>query len=286
MGSRGWYARYDPDTSRVELKALTWNLFHGRDFPPDPALFTWRSRILGSSERNETHLQVNRELLAEFQSLLVEAAWDVAILQECPPRWVEALVDATGAVAQAAPTARNWIPFLQRFCARRNPDLLGSWEGGCNLTLVRGDAAASGIVEERTLVVRERLPERRVMAWLRLGSGICVANLHATTGAGGASEDVIRAASQAARWSPGPLLFGGDLNVRPGETGVYEELDADFRLRGALAGSIDQLLARDLELRSAPRAWAPGEREVRAEELAIRLSDHAPVEASFTLAEG
>ena len=26
---------------------LSWNLFHGRDFPPDRALLTWRSRLLG-----------------------------------------------------------------------------------------------------------------------------------------------------------------------------------------------------------------------------------------------
>ena len=30
----------------VELTALGWNLFHGRDLPPDPKLRTWRSRLL------------------------------------------------------------------------------------------------------------------------------------------------------------------------------------------------------------------------------------------------
>src|SRR5262249_148966 len=47
------------NTKRVpELTAITWNLFHGRDFPPDPELFTWRSRLLRLTERNETHVQV------------------------------------------------------------------------------------------------------------------------------------------------------------------------------------------------------------------------------------
>ena len=50
----------------MKLRAITWNLFHGRDFPPDPALLTWRSRLLRISERNATHLQVNRSLLPEF----------------------------------------------------------------------------------------------------------------------------------------------------------------------------------------------------------------------------
>ena len=28
------------------MRVLSWNLYHGRDFPPDPALFTLRSRLL------------------------------------------------------------------------------------------------------------------------------------------------------------------------------------------------------------------------------------------------
>ena len=54
----------------MEFTAIAWNLFHGRDFPPDPALRTWRSRLLRLDERNETHVQVNRDLTAEFATLL------------------------------------------------------------------------------------------------------------------------------------------------------------------------------------------------------------------------
>ncbi len=50
----------------MQFTAIGWNLFHGRDFPPDPALFTWRSRLLRVTERNATHAQVNRDLLDEF----------------------------------------------------------------------------------------------------------------------------------------------------------------------------------------------------------------------------
>ena len=74
----------------MEFTAITWNLFHGRDFPPDPELRTWRSRLLRIDERNETHVQVNRDLTAEFATLLAGAAWDVALLQECPPRFADA----------------------------------------------------------------------------------------------------------------------------------------------------------------------------------------------------
>ena len=36
------------------MRLLTWNLFHGRDHPPDPALFTRRSLWLRAEEHNET----------------------------------------------------------------------------------------------------------------------------------------------------------------------------------------------------------------------------------------
>ena len=75
----------------MEFTAIAWNLFHGRDFPPDPELRSWRSRLLRIDERNETHVQVNRDLTAEFATLLAAAAWDVALLQECPPRFAEPL---------------------------------------------------------------------------------------------------------------------------------------------------------------------------------------------------
>ena len=61
----------------MEITVLAWNLFHGRDFPPDPALRTWRSRLLRLDEHNETHVQVNRDLTKEFATLLAGTAWDV-----------------------------------------------------------------------------------------------------------------------------------------------------------------------------------------------------------------
>ena len=79
------------DATRGARARITWNLFHGRDFPPDPALSRWRSRLLRTTERNATHVQVNRDLCDEFAAVLAAARWDVALLQECPPRWAAAL---------------------------------------------------------------------------------------------------------------------------------------------------------------------------------------------------
>ena len=87
----------------MEFTAIAWNLFHGRDFPPDPELRSWRSRLLRIDERNETHVQVNRDLTTEFATLLAGAAWDVALLQECPPRFAEPL--ARACAAECAPGA-------------------------------------------------------------------------------------------------------------------------------------------------------------------------------------
>jgi endonuclease/exonuclease/phosphatase family metal-dependent hydrolase len=287
----------------VRFTALTWNLFHGRDFPPDPALFTWRSRLLRVSERNATHAQVNRELLPEFADLLAGASWDVALLQECPPRFAEPLARACGAAAHRALTSRNSLAPLRSLAARLNPDLIASGEGGSNLTLVRGsltthDVAkeqrsrgfADGIAERRELTIHAGRPERRAMAFTRTESGLCVANLHASSNHSElAAEDVLRAAETATEWAgDAPLLFGGDLNLRPGEDpDVFAELRERFGLAGPTdPREIDHLLTRGLEIVEPARQWPPDRREVDSGGLRLRLSDHAPVEACFAAPSG
>jgi endonuclease/exonuclease/phosphatase family metal-dependent hydrolase len=271
---------------RVRFTALAWNLFHGRDFPPDPALFSWRSRLLRVEERNATHLQVNRDLLPEFAELLADAEWDVALLQECPPRFAEPLARACGAEPHRALTSRNSLGSLRALAARANPDLIASAEGGSNLTLVR----SGGITRRREPTIHSGRPERRAMAFTRIGgdgnlAGLCVANLHATHDRPAlATADVLRAAEAAAAWAgEAPLLFGGDLNLRPAESPEAFELLRDrFGLTGATAPTaIDHLLARGLETVEPPRPWPPERRELRRDGLALRLSDHAPVEAVF-----
>ena len=273
----------------MELGALTWNLFHGRDHPPDPALLTWRSRLLRTSERDSTHLQVNHDLTAEFAEVVGGASWDIALLQECPPRWSASLADACGASGHAVATSRNALGWLRATLAQLNPDLIASNEGGSNLTLVRGE-----ILERRQLVLTPGpRPERRVMAFTRARVGgpasaaeICVANLHASAGPGrrtNAEHEVLDAAAQACQWAAvTPLIFGGDLNLRPAETGVFDVLASRDALTGPTApDALDHLLTRGLETIVPAAAWAAECREIHREGLAIRLSDHAPVEARF-----
>jgi endonuclease/exonuclease/phosphatase family metal-dependent hydrolase len=311
----------------VRLRALSWNLFHGRDFPPDRSLLTWRSRLLRIGERNGTHMQVNRELLAEFAEVLVAADWDVALLQECPPRFAAPLARACDAEAHRALTSRNSLSPLRQLAARLNPDLIASSEGGSNLTLVRksfredaerdalGDTA---IVERREVAIHTGPLERRAMALtrvrlgdcgleppitgsspqspLRAGPGnagpahLCVANLHASANdLDLAAKDVLRAARAATEWAgEAPLLFGGDLNLQPHDSAaVFDELRERFGLMPPTAAdAIDHLLARGLEVVERPRRWPPEQREVRRDGLALRLSDHAPVEATFSTAAG
>jgi endonuclease/exonuclease/phosphatase family metal-dependent hydrolase len=270
----------------MELRALTWNLFHGRDFPPDPALFTIRSRLLRITERNATHLQVNRDLFDEFSGVLAGATWDVALLQECPPRWSEVLARACGAEAHRVLTSRNSLGPIRALLARLNPDLIASNEGGSNLTLVRHGA----IVERRELELRPGPePERRAMAFTRVALGaeeVCIANLHASAGRGRrtlAEEEVLTGATRAGEWAgAAPLVFGGDLNLRPDDSGIYAELERRFGLTVPTApDALDHLLVRGLEVTAGPAAWPPMRREVASGGLAIRLSDHAPVEATF-----
>lgn len=271
----------------MTIRALSWNLFHGRDFPPDPALFTWRSRLLRISERNATHVQVNRDLLDEFARVLCSAGWNVALLQECPPRWWEPLARACDAEAHGVLTSRNSLAPLRSLLARLNPDLIASNEGGSNLTLVRGGA----IVERREHELRPGPnPERRAMAFTALagrdGRALCVANMHLSAGPERrelAEAELAAAAALAVEWARGrPLLLGGDLNLRPRDTPLYDELERRFGLRGPTGpGSLDHLLARGLEAVAPPSPWAPERRELQAGGRALRLADHAPVEASF-----
>ncbi|HEV7616189.1 MAG TPA: endonuclease/exonuclease/phosphatase family protein [Solirubrobacterales bacterium] len=272
----------------MELTALAWNLFHGRDFPPDPELRTWRSRLLRFDERNQTHVQVNRDLTTEFATLLAGSPWEVALLQECPPRFAVPLARACGAEAHRVLTSRNWLGSVRGLLARQNPDLMASGEGGSNLTLVRVPGRLGGIVERRELAIHEGAPERRAMALTRTAAGLCIANLHATNRADLAPADVLRAARAADRFAgEAPLIFGGDLNLRPAQSPeVFERLREDFGLAPPTAPkAIDHLLVRGLEVLEAPTAWPPERRELPLEGRALRLSDHAPVQARFALAE-
>lgn len=281
----------------MDVRVISWNLFHGRDFPPEPELRTWRSRLLRVRESGRLHAQVNRDLYEQFAGLLAAAEWDVALLQECPPRWAESLATDCRAEPHLVPTSRN-IPGLQRaqaFAATFNPDLIASWEGGSNLTLVRVRRMDGAAIAERRMHRLALRPERRVMAFTELTCGLCVGNLHASAERTAAERELSEAATAASSWAGGrAMLLGGDFNLRPALSGhVFEALERDHGLAAPTGPRvIDHLTVRGAEVVEKPEQWEPERREVPdptaggGRVLPIRLSDHAPVEALIRLPSG
>jgi endonuclease/exonuclease/phosphatase family metal-dependent hydrolase len=271
------------------VRVVSWNLFHGRDDPPDPSLHTWRSRAFRVTEVGAEYAQVNRPLLPEFAEVLGRAEGDVLFLQEQPPRWVRPLAERIGASAGASVlTSRNFGHALRSLLADLNPDLIASGDGGSNGVLLRSPWR---IAEVQRLTLTE-VPERRRMIWARITSPqgeLCVANLHATAGDDvRAAADVALAAEQATSWSRGlPLVLGGDLNLRPARTPeVFAALESVHELAGPTAPRrIDHLLARGLERDGPTKACSTAWREVHDRDTGklLRLSDHDAVAAAFTL---
>jgi endonuclease/exonuclease/phosphatase family metal-dependent hydrolase len=253
------------------LTVLTWNLFHGRDHPP-----------AGSPK----HVAVNRVLRQEFSTLLSGERWDIAFLQEAPPYWLRPLAEAAAASGSSALTSRNLAAPIRRRLAEWNPDKIASGEGGSNQILAR---SGWRIRETRRLTLT-LLPERRRLIWVRLDhpehGALSAANLHATAHVPhDAARDVLRAARAACAWSADlPLVFGGDLNLRMSEVPeAFEQLRTELGLSGARpARAIDHLLVRGLDTLAPPEPLVPERRDIRDPGgLAIRLSDHTPVVATY-----
>lgn len=267
---------------------MTWNLFHGRDWPPEPEL---QVRAHKGSWRRGPRLgreyeQANWDLFGEFAALIAAVGWDVALFQEFPPSWKKRLARACRAQPHRALSGRNWLQPLTSLIGRWRPDLLGAWEGGSNTTLVR---EAAGTISERERVVLTRLPELRVMALTRLSSGLCVANLHASTKPSSAEEELIRGAERATEFAGNaPLLLGGDFNVRPKHSDVFGQLEERFGLAPPTGSDrLSHLLARGLEVVEHPTALPPQTRDRVDPDtgLKIRLSDHHPVVGRFATVE-
>ena len=260
------------------LRLLTWNLKHGRDDPPED-LDRWWSKFPRAVTRGEKYAQVNRSLKSEFLQVIHGLEWDVALLQEAPPRWHGAF----DAQAARVLTSRNSFAPLRAALQWLSPDLIASNEGGSNQLLVRSPWLLGAT--EGHVIARE--PERRMMLLAKLqapdGRGLVVANLHATKGSEGSGEDVLAAAERAVeRAGDLPLVFGGDLNQsvkkRPE---LFEALDQRFGLAQPTSHTdIDHLLLRGLDIVDPPRAVPDEVREVAAGGgLWLQLSDHPCVVA-------
>ena len=218
----------------MALRVLSWNLFHGRALPPR-----------------------NADLRDAFAARLAAWEWDVALLQEVPPWWPQALAAATGARERHALTSRNQLAPLRRALAQRHAELIKSGGGGANAILVRGEIAAHA---------RRRLclwPERRVVHAVRDGAGRWFANLHATAHHDArARRDLALARTTALRWAgDAPLVLGGDLNVRDPQVAGFVH---------AGGHDVDHLFARGLTVAAAAEALERG-----------ALSDHAPVRVTL-----
>ena len=228
-------------------------------------------------------MQVNRPLDREFHGFVAGLEWDVALLQEVPPRWLRPLCEAAGASGASALTSRNQLAFARTAIARLNPDLIASNEGGSNQILARPPWRIASVRRH----VLARRPERRTMLWVLLegsgGSRLAVANLHASTrGREATRADVMESARLAVEWSADfPLVYGGDLNIRPEKApDVFAELRSRIGLEGdAPPTAIDHLFARGARPLGPPVARHA--ELVRADGRALRLSDHAYVTAAF-----
>ena len=213
------------------MLVLSWNLYHGRAVPP-----------------------AGRDLYPAFAADLASWAWDVALLQECPPWWPAPLAADCDAHEHHALTSRNLLLPLRRFLARRRPDLIKSNGGGSNAILIRGDDAGT---DHRFAVLRTH-PERRVVHGVRLGD-TWIANLHAQVWSEErAQADAAIAAAQVLAWAgDAPVVLGGDFNTRaPHPSGLTD-----------LGGhEVDRILARGWTATSPARTLDHG-----------HLSDHAPI---------
>ena len=263
---------------------MTWNVFHGRDWPPEPELQVraHKGNFRRGPRLGTRYEQTNWDLFDLFADFVRAIDWDVAIFQEFPPAWERRMAAVCGAEDHRAFSGRNWLQPLTSVIGRWRPDLLGSWEGGSNTTLVRPGA---GSIAERRREVLTRRPETRVMALTRMDCGLCVANMHVSTSAPSAERELLEAAARATAFAgSGPLLFGGDFNVRPKSSAVFDQLEKHFGLAPRTAPDrLSHLLVRGLAVVEYPAALPPETRDAVDPQtgLQIRLSDHNPVIGTF-----
>ena len=209
-----------------------------------PGARAWRR----ATERNATHVQVNRELFREFSQALCAARWDVALLQECPPRWSAPLAAACKASAHRSLTSRNWLRPRSRHPRPLEPRPARLLGGRLEPHPVQGrmrTACSTGETSSFAAVPSDA-------PWPSPGSTRASASPICTR-ARAPGWRRRRCATPPRRPSPGPatrpLILGGDFNLRPSQTPLFEELARRLGL-GAPTGpdSIDHILGRGLEI--------------------------------------
>jgi endonuclease/exonuclease/phosphatase family metal-dependent hydrolase len=236
----------------LPLVVRTWNVYHGRTFPPG-----------------------GRTYLERMIDLITADRPDIVALQEVPVWALGRLEKQSGMAARWAVTVPALLiaPLARLVTAISQDRLRSLFTGQANVLLV---STEHNLHRQRVLVLNpsvgrwdwlRRGAQRRVCQSVEIGVAdgrrITFANLHATNNPAKAPEEVARAAEFVAG---APLcVLSGDFNAR------------DVRIEGFTPpiSGIDQILIRGLDFERPPAAW-PKERRREGTRL---LSDHAPVEA-------
>ena len=233
----------------MPLLVRTWNLFHGNAVPPQ-----------------------RRAYLEQMVRLVTADAPGVVCLQEVPVWALDRLAAWSGMQVFGAVAARPRLRSarLGQVLTDLNHGLLRSAvTGQANAILLSPELAAP----ERwwSLLSKPGEGERRVCQALRVETLGVVGNVHVTTEL--AEAQLRRALDLVELYAhPGaPIVLAGDLNTRPGEGTVYDELAA--RGFSEPAPEIDQILVRGVPS-TPPGIWPEERRRVDGR----LLSDHAPVE--------
>jgi endonuclease/exonuclease/phosphatase family metal-dependent hydrolase len=261
----------------LALLVRTWNVFHGNAKPPERRTFLEQMVRLASSDGP-----------------------DVLLLQEVPVWALRRLGRWSGMQAFGAVASRPKLGSAEFGGAvtALHPGLLRSaFTGQANAIMLgpRVEALARDSIYLNPLRFRRewgrRLEldlqarlrwarERRVCQAVRAtvdGRSLVVANLHISSVPDPRVRDaeLRRAAAFATGFAePGePIVLGGDLNVRLGQSKTLEELSGPQWGFSAAIPGLDQVLVRGATA-SRPEPWPEERRRVGGR----LLSDHAPVE--------
>lgn len=240
----------------MALLIRSWNVFHGRTYPPG-----------------------RRAYLEEAVTLVSSDEPDVLCLQELPLWSLRRLEAWTGMAAFSARTRHRLGTLGRRPTDVHHAFLRSSLTGQANAILV---ARRLSVLEHRRTVLNARLSiwprERRVAHGVRIRTGdgraLVVMNLHLShTGAGRPAETELRkAAALAAELAHAdePVVLAGDFNLTRASEWMRELVAAGFSEPGP---GIDHILVRGLPA-SEVSVWPVERRTVEGRV----LSDHSPVE--------
>ena len=269
----------------IVIAALTWNLAHGRDFPPDPVLADPALADPARPERGGGFIQVNQPLRRQFIAWLALQEWEIALLQEGSSQVAERPGSRHGGGRRDRAYLAQLVHPVARAGRRAQPRPDRLERGGSNQILVRAPARIRQMRRlTSTQETRQLADALNIYIEIRGGHRLAAANLHAT------SDD--RAAS-ARRWRPQPSApWTGPATCRwcSAATSTCGRARTPERSSGGCAsasaceadrpGSLDHVLGRGLEVVRRPARLdrdIPGPEGLRIR----RLSDHAPVVASF-----